>query len=361
MIFTGDIAVPDTRSACDLNHALEKLAQIFKGQPIIANLEGLVNEHDDHRQLQTPVLFNHPEAIKVLKKWNTVAVGLANNHTLDLPQQFDITSKILASNNIVFTGAGKSREAASAPVNFAEQGKDIWIFNYCWNFLFYHQSNPTEGVYLAEMNEEKIIKAVEQHKAKYPSCYMVMFFHWSFDLETLPFPMDRQFAQHLIDIGVNVVVGCHSHCVQGGEKYKDGFIVYGLGNFFLPHNIFANGKLSFPKWANLQLALEWNPVTNQAQCHWFNYEFNEGNHHLKFLATENFESSPTLKKYSPYQNLSTEEYLSFFKKNRRKKLLIPVFTDFRKRNSNAVKLRLLKSRARLARLMARLRLIQWQN
>ncbi|MBK8078814.1 MAG: CapA family protein [Saprospiraceae bacterium] len=33
------------------------------------------------------------------------------------------------------------------------------------------------------------------------------------------------------DEGVNFIVGCHSHCVQGGEKYKDGYIVYGLGNF----------------------------------------------------------------------------------------------------------------------------------
>ena len=43
-------------------------------------------------------------------------------------------------------------------------------------------------------------------------------------------------AENLRDSGVNVVVGCHSHCIQGGELYKEGVIVYGLGNFFIPWN-----------------------------------------------------------------------------------------------------------------------------
>lgn len=54
--------------------------------------------------------------------------------------------------------------------------------------------------------------------------------------------MHRLFAKALIDAVANVVAGAHSHCVQGGEKYKDGYIVYGLGNFFLPHNFFQMGK-----------------------------------------------------------------------------------------------------------------------
>lgn len=360
MIFLGDIAVPSIAHCSLVDSIFSQHQAIFAGQRIVANLEGLISSAD-HTQSDTPVLFNHPALVPVLVKHNASVLMLANNHALDLPQQFDATARALKSHNIGFTGAGRSASEAATPVNFSDQGKDIWVFNYCWNFLFYHQKNPAQGVFLSDMNEAKILETIRHHKIEYPSSSIVVFFHWSFDLETLPFPMNRLFAQHLIDAGVNVVVGCHSHCVQGGEKYKEGFIVYGLGNFFLPHNIFANAKLSFPKWSNLQLALDWNPATNQALCHWFSYDFADGNHQLKFVATESFETSGTLKMHSPYQNLSAEEYQKLFKVKRRKKMLIPVFTDFRKQNSNAIKLTLLKVRARLARWMARLGLIHWQN
>lgn len=360
MIFLGDIAVPSVELCSHLDAILLQHRSVFGGQRIVANLEGLVSSID-HSRADTPVLFNHPAIIPVLQKHNASALMLANNHTLDLPQQFDATLTQLKAHNISFTGAGRSPNEADSPANFTDEGRDIWVFNYCWNFLFYHQSNPSQGVFLSDMNEAKIIETIRCHKIKYPSCSIVIYLHWSFDLEILPFPMNRQFAKELIDVGANVVVGCHSHCVQGGEKHNDGFIVYGLGNFFLPHNIFANGKLSFPKWASPQLAFEWNPATNLAQCHWFNYEFDGGHHHLQFVSTESFDTSITLKKHSPYQNLSANEYLTLFKSKRRKKVLIPVFKDFRNENSNAIKLGLLKSRARLARFMAKLKVIQWQN
>lgn len=360
MIFVGDIAVPSEALCAQFDLILSQHRAVFGGQNIVANFEGLVSSKDYTRG-NTPVLFNHPAIIPVLVKHKASAMMLANNHTLDLPQHFEETSALFRSNGIAFTGAGRSRQEAATPVYVAEQEHDVWIFNYCWNFLFYHQDNPSQGVCLSDMDEKKILETVQGHKARHPSGAIVMFFHWSFDLEILPFPMNRQFAQQLIDAGVNIVVGCHSHCVQGGEKYKDGYIVYGLGNFFLPHNIFANGKLSFPNWASLQLAFEWDPVTNKAQCHWFNYTFADGKHQLTYNGTEPFETSAILKKYSPYQDLSPNGYLPVFKALRRKKMMIPVFTDFRQRNLNAVKMELLKLRARLARWMARLELIQWQN
>lgn len=41
----------------------------------------------------------------------------------------------------------------------------------------------------------------------------------------------RTFAHHLIDLGVDFVVGHSSHHVKGMEIYKGKFISYGLGDF----------------------------------------------------------------------------------------------------------------------------------
>lgn len=361
MIILGDIAAPNKGTAQDLQAVFKQNSTIFKDKLLVANLEGLINVSEEPLKRKTPVLFNHSETIEVLSQWNTAAVALANNHTLDLPYQFKETVRLLSVGNIGYTGAGASINEAIAPARILDYGKDIWIFNYCWNFLFYHQNNPSNGVFLSDMNESKISRLIEQHRQQYPTSSIIVFFHWSFDLETLPTPMNREFAKHLIDLGVNVVVGCHSHCVQGGEQYKQGYIVYGLGNFFLPNNIFASGKLAFPKWATLQLALEWNPITNKAICHWFEYALDGQQHKVNFIASEDFESSKILKQHSPFQNLSPEQYLQLYKTKRRKKKFIPVFKDFRATNENSLKLAFLKLRAHFARLMARFGFIQWQH
>jgi poly-gamma-glutamate synthesis protein (capsule biosynthesis protein) len=38
-------------------------------------------------------------------------------------------------------------------------------------------------------------------------------------------------AHKMIDSGASLILGHHPHVLQGIERYKDGFIVYSLGNF----------------------------------------------------------------------------------------------------------------------------------
>jgi len=360
MIILGDIASPTKELSTQLKRVFDDNKSIFVNQTLVCNLEGLIN---DTRSLKdnTPVLFNHSSVINVLKSANTKAVGLANNHTLDLPESFDSTVNILNENSINFAGGGKSKEAASEPVFFKNNNKDYILFNFCWDFLLYHQKNPANGVYIAEINELQLINDVEKCKNDFPDAAIIIFLHWSFDLETLPFPMYRQFSKKLIDSGANVVAGCHSHCVQGGEKYKDGYIVYGLGNFFIPYNTFANGKLTFPEFSRTELAFEWNPESNEAKCHWFRYENFDNKHILKYEGSENFDDSELLKSYSPYQDMPDEEYLVFYKTNRRKKFLIPLYKDYNNTFSNKISTGFLKTRARFARFLTESGMRKWQK
>ena len=49
-----------------------------------------------------------------------------------------------------------------------------------------------------------------------------------------PNPTTRNRYRAFADLGVDVVVGHHTHCVQGMEKYGNTLIFYSLGNFFFP-------------------------------------------------------------------------------------------------------------------------------
>jgi len=149
--------------------------------------------------------------------------------------------------------------------------------------------------------------------------------------------------------------------VQGGEKYKNGFIIYGLGNFFIPYNQFIEGRLIYPEFSSVELALEWDPLTNIATCHWFRYVNVGDEHSLIRYESETFEKSERLKQYSPFAGMNDEVYLDYFRKNRRKRMLIPIFKDYRNRGINSLYTYLLKIRVRNARLLAGLNLINWQN
>lgn len=358
MIIVGDIACPTEELSLQLKMVFDDNTSIFKGQPIILNLEGLFSQKDLLNSI-VPILYNHASVIKTFNSLSTVTACLANNHILDLPEKFDHTIALLNNAQIQVVGAGKTLEDAYKPARFKEGKIEIIVFNECWDFLLYHQKNPEDGVHIATIQFHQLTQRVKQSKFENPQACIVVYLHWSLDFETLPYPMFRKFAHALIDAGAAVIAGCHSHCVQGGEQYKDGYIVYGLGNFFLPNHVFANGKLVSPSFAAMQLVLEYNPATRKAICHWFQYEENSKQHLLKHTESSAFESSMLLKKYSLYQRMDTKEYILFFKKNRRKKVLIPIFKNYQNKRRLKTLTTLLKTRAKFARIMARVNLIKW--
>ena len=46
-----------------------------------------------------------------------------------------------------------------------------------------------------------------------------------------PHPADVQLAHAIVDAGADLIVGHHPHVLRGVERYRQGWIVYSLGNF----------------------------------------------------------------------------------------------------------------------------------
>lgn len=359
MIFVGDIAVPGPLHSQQLDQVFEVHQQIFKDKEMLCNLEGLIADMDTHQR--TPVLFNHPSVVPVLKRWNFKVAALANNHTLDIPEHFEHSRQLLTAVGIAAPGAGHSAMDASRPVGLMLDGKQAFVFNYCWDVMLQHQDNPSSEVYVSTIRWKHVLETVSKHKQEYPDASIVLLMHWNFDLETLPFPMYRQFSRALIDAGANVIAGCHSHCVQGAEAYKDGYIVYGMGNFFVPWHTYISGKIHFPDFARTEMAFEWDPKTNKAICHWFKYQNSGVEHRLDHILSEDFAAGKMTRFYTPYTGMDTKQYLDFFRKNRRKKGGIPVYRDYRAEFRNSLSDWLIIRRIRLARMLAKYKLRQWNN
>lgn len=61
--------------------------------------------------------------------------------------------------------------------------------------------------------------------------FKIIYMHWGNEFINYPNVDQKFFAHWLIDIGFDLVVGCHSHVMQGYEVYKGKHIFYSLGNF----------------------------------------------------------------------------------------------------------------------------------
>ncbi len=356
MIILGDIASPDEQSSKHITSFFNQNWDVFFDESILMNLEGLFSESQNLND-NSPILFNHPTVLEIFNGYHNKVAALANNHTLDLPHLLSSTKETLSKKGYMSIGAGNLEDKNFKFIEFFEGHQHVFVCNACWDFLLYHQNNNNSNAKVNTINENDILEWVGKIKLEYPQAKIVTYFHWSFDLEIIPSPSYRIFAKDLIDKGVSLVVGCHSHCVQGGEKYKDGYIVYGIGNFFLPSGIFANGKLKFPPMSNLGWALKWDVESNTLQNIWIDSSSNE----LKLVGYEPFENSKMRSKYSEYEGMSNEKYAKYFIENRRKNKLNPVFYNYEKSISNLLKMNFLKTRAKLARKAAKLNLIKWQN
>lgn len=359
ILFFGDLASPDSFCSEELLKSLKANNEVFKNNVLVGNLEGLIAEMSTNTK--TPILFNHPSILDTLKYANTKAVSLSNNHTLDIPDFFNNTTTLLERNNIAYCGADTDKENAEKATSFDMDGAQFFVYGYSWELMFHNQKNPKKGLHVAKIERDKLIKRIKENRNNYSESKIIVLLHWNFDLEKLPFPMDRELAKDLIDAGANVIIGSHSHCVQGVERYKDGIIAYCLGNFFIPWHTYINGHIEFPEFSRLTLCLEWNPVSNSLMCHWFRYENQDDRHRLVLVESEDFEKNNRVNLHTPFQGMTKKEYEQFFKKNRRKNFLLPVYKSYNDSMRNLFINEYLKKRIWFARLLAKFKLREWNN
>jgi poly-gamma-glutamate synthesis protein (capsule biosynthesis protein) len=71
--------------------------------------------------------------------------------------------------------------------------------------------------------------AVSRAAAKYD--VVVVFLHWGLDYQKCPDPLSVQTAQALEAAGADIIVGGHSHRVNGAGWLGRSYVDYGFGNF----------------------------------------------------------------------------------------------------------------------------------
>ena len=184
----------------------------------IVNLESPVaDELDVPIHKIGPALKLPKDTIKYLKDVGVNAVTLANNHFYDYGESgVEKTISALTEYEIEYVGTAKDR-ILSLP--------EAVILNYCEREF---SVNEEKGA--SPINPITIFYDIAKVKAQMKPIIVIV--HGGHEGYNLPSPRMKELYRFIIDCGASVVINHHQHCYSGFEKYHNGLIFYGLGNFF---------------------------------------------------------------------------------------------------------------------------------
>jgi len=162
-----------------------------------------------------------------------VVAQLANNHVYDYGQEamYD-TFSALEAVGIPYVGAGRTLEEAMKPYYTEVDGKKIAIVaaSRAEKYKMTPQATDTTPGILRCYDTELFVQTIKEARAN--ADYVVAVVHWGTEHTTVLEDVQRSSAREYIDAGADVIIGGHSHCLQGIEYYEDKPIFYSLGNFW---------------------------------------------------------------------------------------------------------------------------------
>lgn len=195
------------------------------------------------------------------------AVNLANNHANDAGVEGrNNTINFFNDHNILTTGVYSSIEDR-------QQIKTKKINNISFSFLGYtYKTNKLDylnqdliGYYrnldtmkLDDIHKEAIKKEVEQ--AKQISDIVVVSVHWGNEFTYIINDEQKELANYLNELGVDIIIGHHSHCIKPIEwlennNYKT-LVVYSLGSFISSDNQVSRASNEFANAYNVSMILQ---------------------------------------------------------------------------------------------------------
>lgn len=229
-IMLGGTAAPEMEKygydyAFDSTRDLLKRAQIVFG-----NLEGPLTDAGIAARDKQYLFRSPPEKVApALARAGFTILSLANNHSLDYGASgLEHTQVALEKAGIRHVGAGKNEAEARQPV-FIKVG-DVTVA-----FLAYSLVFPPE--FWADVDKAGTAFGHEAHvrhdvvAARTTADIVIVSFHWGQEGKTELRDYQVLLAHAAIDAGAAAVLGHHPHILQAIERYKDGVILYSLGNF----------------------------------------------------------------------------------------------------------------------------------
>jgi poly-gamma-glutamate synthesis protein (capsule biosynthesis protein) len=171
--------------------------------------------------------FNSPDEIgDEIVNLGFNLISLANNHALDRGvDAIKYSNSYWKAKDVVTAGTYDSMEERDEIRVYEKNGIK-------YAFLAYTTISNTKvpnGYILNMYSADRAQKDIESVKDKVDVIIVSM--HWGVEDTNTPTDSQRQIAEYLSSLGVNLIIGAHPHVVQPVEYIGDTLVIYSLGNF----------------------------------------------------------------------------------------------------------------------------------
>lgn len=191
----------------DYEYPFRNIAQYFREDELtLVNLEGVFADSGTGATKQ--FVFRGPTSyVNILTGSSVEAVTLANNHTLDFGVEgYESTKTALQGGGVTYV------EDQGSVIHTTESGLVVGL--YAAAFTRNDEDMKSEIASLRNQGAQVIVAAM----------------HWGNEGQYRATEAQKSWAHALIDAGVDIVWGNHSHVLQPIEEYNGGIIYYSLGN-----------------------------------------------------------------------------------------------------------------------------------
>ncbi|HLO52028.1 MAG TPA: CapA family protein [Kamptonema sp.] len=239
LMFGGDVTLSDELTQVagkDYGWAFSGLEEYLQADLAMVNLETPLTNFGSSSLNKKNNFQADPESVKLLTTGGVDIVTLANNHTMDFLEPGLVeTIETLDKAGIRHLGAGRDAKEIRRPQIIEVKGQRIAYLSYNDNNV--HATGDGKAGTNSRHNEQvaEDIRAIRSQVD-----WVIVNYHWGVELADYPGDWQIDLARFTIDQGADLVVGHHSHVLQGAEIYKDRPIVYSLGDFIFGGNARSN-------------------------------------------------------------------------------------------------------------------------
>lgn len=175
--------------------------------------------------------FNSPQEVgDAFIKAGFNLVSLANNHSMDRGEKAIINSTAYWRNKVgVMTAGSYDSFEDQARSHIGEKNGITYAF-----LAYTYGTNgipvPKGKEYLVNVFDKETAKEeIEAVRDKVDVVLVAM--HWGVEYTHTPTKEQKEQAEFLADLGVDVIIGSHPHVIQPIEHIGDTVVIYSLGNF----------------------------------------------------------------------------------------------------------------------------------
>lgn len=207
-------------------HVTEELEAFLKSAVCIYNLECPIDDNPSPAVKYGPVLSATTKAFERTLVLNPSAYSLANNHILDQGSRgLESTIKTIKKYGISYFGCGESITSINKAFS-VQLNKKLVIFYSCVEHEYSFADTRKAGA--NPFDYALAYKDISELKNS--GNYLVVLYHGGKEKYPYPSPELQKRCRFLVDVGADLVVCQHSHCIGSEEHYHGALIVYGQGN-----------------------------------------------------------------------------------------------------------------------------------